>query len=140
MQAALQLAGGVFLLWLAAGALRSFRRGPAPANAGETAGRRSLLKGVLVNFLNPNPWLGWTLVLGPLLLKGWRESPARGVALVAGFYGTIVAGMAGIVALSAGARRLGPRVARALVGISALALAAFAAYELWSGASALLAG
>jgi len=87
----------------------------------------------VVNFLNPGPYLGWSLVLGPALLEGWRKSPAHGVALLAGFYGTILGVNAGIVILSGTARRLGPRAGRALVGLSALALAGFGFYQLWAG-------
>jgi hypothetical protein len=40
--------------------------------------------------------------------------------------------------LFATARSLGPRVSHVLVGLSAVALACFGLYQLWSGASALL--
>ena len=65
----LRLAGGVFVLYLAWGAVKSWRRcdaqdmPPAPS---------SLLRAALVNVLNPNPYISWSLVLGPLLLKAWR--------------------------------------------------------------------
>jgi len=36
------------------------------------------------------------------------------------------------------ARSLGPRVARSLVAVSAAALAAFGAYQIWAGATALV--
>jgi hypothetical protein len=39
----------------------------------------------------------------------------------------------------AGARTLGPRVGRWLLGVSALALTAFGLYQLWAGRAALLA-
>ena len=68
---ALQLAGGVFILYLAWGAFRAWRRfdvatPPAPA-AG--AGAQSLLRAALMNFLNPNPWIFWSLVTGPILIR-----------------------------------------------------------------------
>jgi threonine/homoserine/homoserine lactone efflux protein len=95
--------------------------------------RQTVLRAALVNVLNPNPYISWSLVLGPLLLKGWREAPAHGVALLAGFYGTMVLSLAGTIALFAAARNLGPRVTRVLVGLSAVALAGFGCYLLWSG-------
>ena len=65
----LRLAGGVFVLYLAWGALKAWRgydaRDMAPAPS-------SLLRAALVNVLNPNPYISWSLVLGPLLLKAWR--------------------------------------------------------------------
>jgi hypothetical protein len=44
----------------------------------------------------------------------------------------------GIIVLFATVRRLGPRVNRVLVGLSALALAAFGCYQLWAGLIAFL--
>ncbi len=128
------MAGGVFVLYLAFGAARAWRNYKPDDAAHAPSGRKSLLRAATINLLNPNPYIGWSLVLGPLLLKGWRESPARGIALVVGFYGTMVFCSAGIIALSAGAKSLGPRVSRALIGVSAVALAGFGSYLLWAGA------
>ena len=127
---ALRLAGGVFVLYLAWGAVKAWRgydakyMAPAPL---------SLLRAALVNVLNPNPYISWSLVLGQLLLKAWRETPAHGVALLAGFYGTMVLSLAGTIVLFAAARNLGPRVTRVLIGLSSVALACFGCYLLWSG-------
>jgi threonine/homoserine/homoserine lactone efflux protein len=130
----LQIAGGVFLLYLVAGAFRAWRAYDVSKVALAQASRQTVLKATLVNLLNPAPYLGWSLVMGPLLLAGWRETPANGVALLAGFYTTMVASQAGIIMLFAAARNLGPQVSRALLGVSALALACFGLYELWLGA------
>jgi threonine/homoserine/homoserine lactone efflux protein len=122
MAQVLRLAGGVFVLYLAWGAAKAWRAydaqhmAPAPS---------SLLRAALVNVLNPNPYISWSLVLGPLLLKGWRETPSHGVALLAGFYGTMVLALAATIALFAAARNLGPRVTRLLIGLSSVALACF---------------
>jgi threonine/homoserine/homoserine lactone efflux protein len=133
----LRIAGGIFLLYLAAGAVKAWRsfdvRQACPAHSS----RQSAVRAAMVNFLNPNPYLGWSLVLGPLMLKGWRETPLHGIALLVGFYATMVVTLAGIVLLFHAARRIGPRVNRALIGFSALALAGFAAYQLWLGAASL---
>ena len=127
----LQTAGGIFLLYLAAGAFRTWRKYDVKAGVPPPSRQQTLLKAVLVNVLNPNPYLGWSLVMGPLLLKGWRESPLNGIALLAGFYSTIIAGNIAIVLLFVLARNLGPRVSRALIGVSVVALACFGGYELW---------
>ncbi len=139
VELALRLAGGLFLLYLAAGALRAWRTHGGGEPETEGSARTSLLKAVAVNFLNPSPYLGWSLVLGPLLLEGWREAPIRGVALVAGFYGTITVGLVANILLVAGAGRLGERLARALIGLSAIGLALFGAYQIGRGVAALLA-
>jgi len=133
----LRLAGGVFLLYLSFGALRSFRAYEASPSGSLPPGHRTLLEATTVNLLNPNPYLAWALVLGPLLLQAWRHSPATGIAFVVAFYVTIVIASAGIVMLFALARSLGPRVARSLVALSAAALAAFGVYQIWAGVRAL---
>jgi hypothetical protein len=76
-------------------------------------------------------------VLGPFLLRAWREAPSHGIAFVASFYAAMVAVAAGIVILVSAAHAFGPRVARSLVGVSAVALAGFGLYQLWAGATAL---
>jgi threonine/homoserine/homoserine lactone efflux protein len=128
----LRVLGGGFLLFLAFDAARSWRRSGSAASPAASA-ERSLLQAATVNFLNPGAYIGWSLVIGPLLLKGWHEAPARGIAVVASFYGTMIATNAGVVLLFHLARGLGPRVNRALIGASALALAALGVYQLWLG-------
>ena len=129
----LRCAGGAFVLWLAYGALKAWRTYDAQKITQPPSRRQSVLKAALVNLLNPNPYIGWSLVMGPLLLQGWRESPVRGMALLAGFYGVLILSTAGIIVLFGTARSLGPRVGRALLGVSAVALACFGLYLLWSG-------
>ena len=128
---ALRGGGGLFLLYLSFGAFKAWRNYRATIGRDPGAPRRSLFGATVVNLLNPGPYLGWSLVLGPLLLKGWRETPANGVALLVGFYATMVIGLAGIILLFAKARILGPRVGRVLAGASVLALACFGCYQLW---------
>ena len=127
----LRLAGGVFVLYLAWGAVKAWRVYDARDMAPAPSKRQSVLRAALVNVLNPNPYISWSLVLGPLLLKGWRETPAHGVALLAGFYGTMVLSLAATIVLFAAARNLGPRVNRVLLGLSSVALACFGCYLLW---------
>lgn len=128
----LRVVGGAFLLLLAAGAARNWWR-YAPAGAAAPPAERGLLKAAVVNLLNPGAYLGWSLILGPQLLRGWREAPAYGVAVVAAFYGTMIATNAGIVLLFHFTRSFGSRVNRALIGLSALGLAGFGVWQLWHG-------
>ncbi len=129
----LHLAGAAFLVYLTWGAWQSWRCYDANEEAAATTGHRTIFKAALVNFLNPNPWLAWSLVMGPLLLAGYREQPAHGVALIVSFYVTMIACLIGLITLFAFARRLGPRVRRVALGLSVLALAAFAVYQMWLG-------
>jgi threonine/homoserine/homoserine lactone efflux protein len=132
----LQCAGGVFLLYLAIGAYKTWRDFDVEKTNKVQSSRQTVLKAAMVNLLNPSPYIGWSLVMGPLLLKGWREAPANGIALLIGFYTTMILVTLGIMLLFSGARNLGPRVSRALVGFSAIALACFGLYELWLGTGA----
>ena len=133
----LRCAGGAFLLYLAAAAYGTWRSWDDRGRGADVpkSARQSVISATIVNLLNPNPYLAWSLVLGPLLLKGWRESPVNGIALIVGFYGTMVLTLGGIITLVAGAGKAGPRVNRGLVGLSAIALACFGGYQLWSGAT-----
>ncbi len=128
----LRVGGGLFLLYLAWGAWQSFRQA-APAPATGAASRQSVLEASLMNLLNPNPYIFWSAIGGPLLLEGWRTSPAHGVSYLLGFYGTMIGGSALLILLFGTTGRLDPRVNRWLFALSALALAAFGAYQLWSG-------
>jgi len=131
----LRCAGGVFLLYLAVAAYRTWRKWNDRGRGADLtrSARQSVIRAAIVNLLNPKPYLAWSLVLGPLLLKGWRESPINGIALLAGFYTAMVLTLAGIITLLAGAGRAGPRVNRGLVGLSSIPLACFGCYQLWSG-------
>ncbi|MBM4091900.1 MAG: lysine transporter LysE [Planctomycetes bacterium] len=128
----LRLLGACFLGYLAADAFRaSFRRDVASSGSPLSVGG-SLTRAATVNLLNPNPYLGWSLVLGPLVLQGWSHAPATGVAVVVGFYATMIGTMlAWIAAVSAAGQRLGPRVNRILLSVSGAGLTAFAIYQLW---------
>jgi threonine/homoserine/homoserine lactone efflux protein len=135
---ALQCAGGLFLLFLAFLAARTWKNYDRNRMAAQSGGQ-GLLKAAAVNMLNPNPYLGWSLVMGPLFLKGWRESPIYGVVLLLGFYGAMILATMGIIALSSKAGNYGPRVNRGLIGVSALTLVFFAFYEIWQGIHSVIA-
>jgi threonine/homoserine/homoserine lactone efflux protein len=127
-QEGLRGAGGLLLLYLAWVAYRQWRTPAVAETTGSTP--RTLLQAVLVNLLNPHPYLGWTLILGPTVVTAWSEHPSHAVALVVAFYGTLVASLAAFIALVGTASLLGPRGQRILVGLSAVVLAGLAVYLL----------
>ena len=137
MENVLHFAGGFFVLFLAWGAFKSFRNYALNQTAILQSARQNFLKAVIVNLLNPNPYLSWSLVMGPLLLKGWREAHVNSIGLVIGFYCSMIFTTAGIILLFGAIRKSGLKVSRILIGISAIALACFGFYQLWLGASAL---
>jgi threonine/homoserine/homoserine lactone efflux protein len=129
----LYIAGGVFILYLAFGAYKSWRDFDPNLSQMDSGTQRSLSKAVLMNFLSPGPYIYWSLVTGPILLRGWREMPGNGLGFLAGFYVTIISTLVGIILLFGFARELGPKVNRALIGISVIALFCFGFYQLWLG-------
>jgi threonine/homoserine/homoserine lactone efflux protein len=134
----LHLASGAFILYLATGAMRAWRKFDASALVTPAAGGHSLLKAAAMNLISPGPYLFWGLVAGPILLQAWSESPKNGLAFLTGFYAAMVATLAGIILLFGTARHLGPQVTRALLLISAILLAGFGVYQLWMGVTRLL--
>ncbi len=133
LQRFLYLAGGMFVLYLAYGAYRSWKNFDPHLPALETKPGQSLLNAALTNLLAPGAYLFWTLVTGPILIRGWREAPSFGMGLLLGFYVTMILSLCGIIVLFGAARQLGPKVNRALLGISAIALFCFGMYQLWLG-------
>ena len=129
----LYIAGGLFILYLAFGAYKSWEGFDPNIAHVESGIQQSLSKAVLMNFLSPGPYIFWSLVTGPILLRGWRETPTYGIGFLAGFYITIISSLTGIILLFGLARELGPKVNRALIGISAIALFLFGLYQLWLG-------
>ncbi|MBI4879026.1 MAG: LysE family transporter [Planctomycetes bacterium] len=126
----LRAAGGLLLIYLAWSAFVQWQK-PEQLGASGSA-PRTFLEAALVNLLNPNPYLGWTLVLGPAVLAAWNENGSCAVALLLAFYGTMVITLAGFILLAGTARCLGSRGQRALVGISAAVLAGLGVYLLSS--------
>jgi threonine/homoserine/homoserine lactone efflux protein len=126
----LRLLGGAFLLYLAYGAWKDWRNFDAEKPVAVESGQRSALKAAVINWLNPNPYIAWSVILGPILLSGWRASPANGIAMLAGFYIVMIASMIGMIFMFAAAKRFGSRVQKILIILSSVALAAFGLYQI----------
>jgi threonine/homoserine/homoserine lactone efflux protein len=133
LQRLLYVAGGLFILYLAWGSFRTWREFDPEAPLTTASGQQSLLRAALINVLSPSPYIYWSLVTGPILLSGWRESPTNGIGFVIGFYTAMVTTMGGLIVLFGTARRLGPKVNRALLGVSVIALACFGLLQLQRG-------
>jgi len=130
MARVLHVAGGVLLLYLAWASFRSWRRQMEDAPPSTVSAPRTLFQAALVNILNPNPYLGWSLVLGPSALEAWGKGPANAVALVVAFYGTMVVTLAATIVLFGTTRAIGPRGRRAILLASAITLAVLGVYQL----------
>jgi threonine/homoserine/homoserine lactone efflux protein len=126
----LHIVGGIFLLYLAWGALKAFRKYNENESVSQQSGIQNFFKAVTINLLNPNPYLTWSLVMGPLILEAFNENPAEGVSIAGGFYGSLILTTAGIIILFGMIKRLGAGISRILLGISAVALTGFGIYQI----------
>ena len=133
MQRILYIAGGLFILYLAYGTYNSWKNFDSRLPSLETGTQQSILKAALMNALSPGPYIFWTLVTGPILLKGWRETPVNGIGFLIGFYVTLISGMAALILIFGTAAKLGPKFNRMLLGVSAIALTCFGLYQLRLG-------
>ena len=128
----LRAAGGVFLLYLAWSSFRQWQGGPMEA-AEEDKSPRTLLQAVVVNLLNPAPYLAWSLVLGPALVEAWGQSPGFGIALLAAFYGILTLGNALVIVAFGATGYLDPKTRHNLILVSAVFLAGLGVFQLWKG-------
>ena len=129
----LYIAGGLFILYLAYGTYNSWKNFDSRLPSLETGTQQSILKAAVMNALSPGPYIFWTLVTGPILLKGWRETPVNGICFLIGFYVTLISSLAALILIFGTAAKLGPKFNRMLLGISAVALTCFGLYQLWLG-------
>jgi len=139
-QRLLSLGGGFFILYLAMKAYQQWQRmrsqtHDTPLKTGPAGNRASLWRAAMMNALSPGPYLFWSLVTGPILLRGWAETPANGLSFLLGFYGTMVSSLVAIILLFGTTQRLGNRVRVVLLGLSVLALGGFGLYQVWVGLS-----
>lgn len=132
----LNLAGGLFVLVLAWGLLKQWRAKAVqtiPADENRVNAWRSLRKGVIMNFLNPNPYLYWGLVTGPILIGALNQSVAYGAAFLVGFYGIFISGLLILAAIFHQARRLDQRLVRSMLLLSIVILMIFGGLLIRSG-------
>ncbi len=135
------IAGGLFLIFLANEAFKSFKAFEGTKEGDPALPRslpRRLVQAALINALSPGPWIFWSLIAAPIFLDGWRQSPISGLIFMGGFYGLLIGGNIFFITLFASARRLGNRLNRAFIGISALALLLFGLFQLGRGLVNLL--
>jgi threonine/homoserine/homoserine lactone efflux protein len=134
----IQIAGGLFILYLSYQAAKSWKKDKIDITPAEISSGRTLFDATVVNFLNPGPYLGWSLVIGPLFLQGWKENPMDGILLLTGFYMTMFIFMTFLIFVFHLARERGPKLQHTLLGLSALFLAFFGLYQVFRGLLAII--
>jgi threonine/homoserine/homoserine lactone efflux protein len=134
----LRIAGGLFILYLARGVFLAFREAAPRPEPDERAARKGLLNAIVINGLNPNPYIFWSMVGGPIVLSGWRESASLGITFLAAFFGTFVCSLAALIVVFGTAGRIDPRLSRILGVIAFAALLAFGLYQIVVGVTGLI--
>lgn len=96
--------GGGYIAWTA---VSTWREASVELSREEASMplRAALRRAFIVNILSPHPWVTWATVLGPLTIRTWQESPVSGVALVAGFYCTLIGAKAVLAVIAARGRQ-----------------------------------
>jgi len=98
----LSIAGGAYVLHLAWDCFRPARGG----HAAPEAAPRSWSKGVLANWLNPNPWLFWFTVGAATLNKAMGESWLAAAVFLVCFYTLLVGSKVAVALLASRSRGL----------------------------------
>jgi threonine/homoserine/homoserine lactone efflux protein len=132
----LQIAGGLLLLYFAWSSLRGWRTYQDPGD-GESSSPNTIMQAALVNLLNPNPYLGWSLIMGPAVILAWNEKPIFAVTLLTVFYLVMISTSMVIILLVGTTRFLDQNRRRMLLLISALLLVGLGFYYLINGGWAL---
>ena len=101
----LGLIGGAYIIWSAVATWREASVGLAEAQT-HLPLLAALRRAVVVNILSPHPWVTWATVLGPLTVRTWGESQLHAVALIAGFYLTLIGAKAVLAVVAAQGRSL----------------------------------
>ncbi|MBN2499745.1 MAG: LysE family transporter [Anaerolineales bacterium] len=135
-QQVLQVAGGIFLLYLGIGAFRDFLHPQETEIDVESTGG-SVLKAGILNLLNPNPYIFWISVGGPILVAGWRAGAAQGLGFLGSFYAVMISSLAIFIIVFGKVGEISAKANKTLSGIAALALLLFGAYLILSGTNIL---
>lgn len=122
----IQIAGGLYVLWLAWLSWKSLQAGETiggGAEAGRISKRQTLRQAMTMNYLSPGPYIFWGTVTGPLLRQALDHSLLHAGGMLFGFYATFLV----LLALWVGAfdqlRRIDPKVTRIALTITIVILA-----------------
>lgn len=131
----LSLVGGVYVVFLGWETLRNPLRDGSKADQIETTNARGFLQGLVVNWLNPHPYMFWLTVAGPLVrtqaaLCDWMSI----ILFLIGFYGCLVGcKILFAVMVHAGRLRLQESAFQRVVWAGGLVLLAFGIFMIWNG-------
>jgi len=130
-------AGAVVVVWLGIETVRAARHAELPRVTGERGDpRRELWRGIVVNALNPHPYLFWATIGAPALVSSWRQSPGYALAFLLSFYALLLGSkvvVAWVVSRQVGGlTRLWYRRVLIWCGLLLFGMAALLLWQMWS--------
>lgn len=142
----LRIIGGLFILFLAWNAYKSFQKMTEPiarikgtqTDEQNPVSDRMFLKAAMMNLLNPNVYIFWGTVGVPKVIEGLAISPWYAAAFILGFYLTLIPVMALSIILFGTSKMLPGNVQRWIGFGLAMMLAGMGLYNIWQGVSTLL--
>jgi threonine/homoserine/homoserine lactone efflux protein len=104
------------------------------STSSESINPSSLKKGILVNLLNPNPYIFWITIGAPVIYKAYQQSLVLAVIALIVFYICLI-GAKVLLAIIAGKYRyaLTSKTYLIIVRVLGLVLWTFAGIMLWDG-------
>ena len=121
----IRIVGGLFVLYMAWSLWQRWRAIGYENGAIHQTTQRNFGRVVVMNLLNPNPYIFWTFVSGPILAEAAGQSGWHAFAFLLGFYGVFMGTMIVLITIFHQTRRLGPRVIHSIQLVSILILVIF---------------
>jgi threonine/homoserine/homoserine lactone efflux protein len=134
----LGLAGGIVLLYFGWSALRNAHQDQLPSSPDPGSTPKTIGQAALINLLNPNPYLGWSLVMGPAVINAWEAGPGMAFALLLSFYITMISTSILIIYLVGQTLLINPGIRRLLSLVSGILLVGLGVYFLVTAGKTLL--
>ena len=125
--------GGIFVVWMGVATLRG-AGGAEEVEPASEASPRDIIRGGVVNLLNPHPWLFWFTVGTPIMVQRWPVARWEAIAFPVVFI-VLLVGSKVVLAwgVSHGRRALGTAWYRRILAGCGLLLIGFGLVLLWQG-------
>jgi threonine/homoserine/homoserine lactone efflux protein len=133
--ALLGVGGGLYVLFLGWETLKIVPVATVPTAEAAGSVLQSLRRGLVVNLLNPHPYLFWLTVGGPLVLQSYDRSAFSAILMfLGGFYGCLVGSKVLLALLiHSGRARLQSRGYRLTLQLSGMLLLVLGGRLVWEG-------
>ncbi len=136
---AMMFLGGVFVLWLAFESWRETGEAVMMGDEAPTA-QQDFLRGMVVNFLNPHPYLFWGAVGAPIVIQAGNRNVKYAAGFVIAFYFLLVGSKVVLSIVLEWFRRAPSSLYHRLMQFSSLLLLAaggYMIYSAWQGVALL---